>query len=107
MDIALKIHIEASEAGSPIWWAESDDLPGLTASADTLAELRVALAEVLEEFGKELAVDAGHAGETIQIVSELLVAGDMPAPVQPSALFTRDGITEERRPATVQVLIPA
>jgi hypothetical protein len=107
MDIALNIHVERSEAGTPVWWADSDDLPGMTASANSLAELRTALAELLEEFGSELVADVGHPGEDITIVSESLVGADFGPGSAPGPLVTRDGKPEERRQSPVQVLIPA
>jgi hypothetical protein len=111
MEIALKIHVEASETGAPIWWIESDDLPGLTASADTLPELRAALSALLDEFGSELAEDAGHPGEQIAIASERLIPSAPAEPslaARPAARVIRDGKPEERRTSPVhQVLISA
>jgi predicted RNase H-like HicB family nuclease len=107
MDIALQIHVEASEAGTPVWWAESPDLPGFTASADSLAELRTVVDEVLAEFGSELASDAGHPGEPIRIDSEQLAPVEADISVAPVRRIEMDGQAGEERLSPVQVLIPA
>jgi predicted RNase H-like HicB family nuclease len=50
--IELVIHIEAAD-GEAVWWAESPDVPGFSAAAPTLADLRdratAALAELRDD----------------------------------------------------------
>lgn len=50
--IELCVHLEPAEAGV-CWWVESDDLPGFSAAASTLAEMRARAVETLnEELGE-------------------------------------------------------
>ena len=50
--VELYVHLVLAADGV-CWWAESDDLPGFSAAAGTLAEMRRRAIEVLdEEFGE-------------------------------------------------------
>lgn len=73
MDICVLIHLEASTDNEAIWWAESDDIPGMTVSAGSLAELRDAIRESLLEFNDLMAGD-----EPIAVTAERLVSTAMP-----------------------------
>ena len=64
MDITLQIHLEATDEDI-VWWAESDDLPGVTAAAETLTEMRENLEAVLGDLSEE-------RGEAIVVVAERL-----------------------------------
>jgi predicted RNase H-like HicB family nuclease len=65
MNITIQIHLEAAN-NEAVWWAESDELPGASAAADTLSELRASWELLLKELSEE-------RGEAIEVVSELLV----------------------------------
>jgi len=60
MTIRLFVHLE-SAGDRQLWWAESPDLPGFSASDDTLRDLLArsswALAEIAEEHGEDPNVD--------------------------------------------------
>jgi predicted RNase H-like HicB family nuclease len=107
MDIALKIHVEAAQDGSPVWWAESDDLRGLTASADSLPELRAVLADVLAEFGEDLASDSGHPHESIDITSERLIPVTSISTEPDAKSVDYSDQNDDKRPSPIQVLISA
>lgn len=47
--IELVIHIEAAN-GEAVWWAESPEVPGFSAAAPTLAELRTRATAALAEL---------------------------------------------------------
>ena len=68
MDITLEFHIEAVGGGEVSWWAESDDLPGVTMAAESLLELREMIAQVLDDLGMD-------RGEEIVVVAECLSGG--------------------------------
>lgn len=55
MVIKLLIHLEAVNVRRPVWWAESPDLPGFSATDAALRELlsrsRWVIEEILEERG--------------------------------------------------------
>lgn len=57
MDVHLLIHLERADR-DVVWWAETDDVAGFSAAADSLAEMRAralaALAEIAEEQGHAL-----------------------------------------------------
>ena len=38
--VRVLLHLEATDDGGVAWWAESDDVPGFTAAAPELVELR-------------------------------------------------------------------
>lgn len=60
MTIRLLVHLEPA-GDRQLWWAESPDLPGFSASDDTLRALLAranwALAEITEEHGDDPIVD--------------------------------------------------
>jgi predicted RNase H-like HicB family nuclease len=64
MEITVELHVEPVEGGVS-WWAESEQLPGVSAAGDSLSELREMLAEILDDLSEE-------RGEPIVIVSEHL-----------------------------------
>ncbi len=68
MEVTLQIHLEAADEAI-IWWAESDELPGLSAAADSLPELRELLDQALIEMSADI-------GESITIVSERLAEAE-------------------------------
>ena len=56
MDVTLLLHLELVD-GEHAWWAESDDVPGFTAAAPTLAELRERAHAALHDLlGAEVAI---------------------------------------------------
>lgn len=52
MNVELVIHLDSAD-DQAVWWAESDDVPGFSASADSLVELRrrahAAIGEIVGE----------------------------------------------------------
>ncbi len=38
--VRVLLHLEATDDGGVVWWAESGDVPGFTAAAPELVELR-------------------------------------------------------------------
>jgi predicted RNase H-like HicB family nuclease len=99
MKITLLIHLEPAETGKPVWWAESDELPGFTASADSLVELRSVVAEVLTDIGPE-AEDG-----IIEIASERLIGARLTQTASdvPTVQTEDHQVVESRSP--VQVLV--
>ena len=73
MEITLDFHVEASE-GAIVWWVESDDLPGVSAAADSLSELRELITPLLADLSAE-------RGENIVVASERL-AGEVEEPTE-------------------------
>ncbi len=102
MDVTLHIHLEAAEDGSPVWWAEADELPGMTASADSLAELRAALDEVFADLAEE-------NGGPIRVVAEALAGAELAgATTPPGSTVRQDGQAPvEGAPPARQVLLIA
>ena len=102
MDVTLQIHLEPGTDGSPVWWAESEELPGMTASADSLFELRELLAAVVSELADE-------GAEAITIVGERLAGVEYHpaiAPPSPSAVTEGAPLAPPAPAAPRQVLIP-
>lgn len=50
MRVELIIHLENTDAGETVWWAESPAVPGFSAAAPTLRELRDRATEALRDF---------------------------------------------------------
>ena len=77
MDVQLVIHLERADRDI-VWWAETDDVPGFSAAADTLVDMRAhalaALAEIAAEQGETL----GRVTE--RLVGEAAVRSANPAP---------------------------
>jgi|BarGraNGADG00212_1021973.scaffolds.fasta_scaffold25914_3 predicted RNase H-like HicB family nuclease len=107
MEVSLQIHLEASEQGTPVWWVESEELPGFTASADSLVELRAVVSETLQEFASELLAESGDGSAQIEVVSERLVVSGVPTtvPDAPTAQVEDRPVEERRSP--LQVLVAA
>jgi predicted RNase H-like HicB family nuclease len=72
MTVHLIIHLEAVD-GAATWWADTDDVPGFYAAADTLEELRerviAALAEVAPGADRiiERLASAEHGVRTLDV----------------------------------------
>jgi hypothetical protein len=64
MDAQLVIHFDSAD-GQEVWWAESPAVPGFSASADTLTELRLVIASLLPDL-------ASDVGETVTFTTEWL-----------------------------------
>jgi predicted RNase H-like HicB family nuclease len=64
MDITLQIHLDAADKDF-VWWAESDQLPGVTAAAGSLMEMREELDHVLADLSAE-------SGDPIVVTTEIL-----------------------------------
>lgn len=63
MKATLLIHVEPSE-DEIVWWAESTDLPGFSAAAESLADLRVsARAAISAEWDDEVEIVEELVGE--------------------------------------------
>jgi|ERR1039458_6926604 hypothetical protein len=98
MDITLNFHVEAS-GGRIAWWAESDDLPGVSAAADSLSELRDLLAQLFADLtaerGEEICITSEHLAGDVEEPAELT-----PRPVdqlnQPEVLLTGSGTPVRR-----------
>jgi len=73
MDITLQIHLEAAEQ-EIVWWAESDQLPGVSVAAASLMEMREELDHVLTDLSEE-------RGEPILIATEILADAEEVSPV--------------------------
>jgi hypothetical protein len=76
--IELVIHIEAAD-GEAVWWAESPDVPGFSAAAPTLVELRERSIAALSELRGSVRITerlAGgeESGDVRVAKTELLVA---------------------------------
>lgn len=74
MDTTMVLHFE----GTDLWWAELADVPGFSASAGTLLELRA----IVEACLADLSADVG---EEVRIIRELLAEASPPAPPAPPA----------------------
>jgi hypothetical protein len=64
MEITLRIHLDAADLDF-VWWAESDQLPGVTAAAGSLMEMREELEHVLTDLSAE-------SGDPIVVTTEVL-----------------------------------
>ena len=82
MRAELVIHFDDVD----LWWAEITGVPGFTASAPSLTELRAVVSECLPELSADV-------GEAITIASETL-ADAVPAPPVPDPSVTLE--TQER-----------
>lgn len=59
MIVQVMVHLERVD-GAVVYWAESPDVPGFTATADSLSELRIIARQVLREhFGDRGVDDSG------------------------------------------------
>lgn len=65
MNAQLVIHFDGVEN----WWAELSTVPGFTASAESLAELRAVVEECLPDLSEDV-------GEQVNVVSEMLADPD-------------------------------
>lgn len=87
MVVEMLIHLEAAD-GAAVWWAEVPELPGFSAAADTLAELRAQARAAIDEIVRD-------QGQVVGAVAERL-AGVVPEEqnVSPAAGFVprRDAI---------------
>lgn len=102
MDITLEFHIEAVGEGVVSWWAESNDLPGVTVAADSLLELR----ELIDQMLSDLSEDRD---EPIVVIAEHL-SGEDDEYDEPSVEVQRDvpdGTTVSGAGAPARILIPA
>lgn len=79
MDITLLIHVEMADQ-EIVWWAESDDLPGVTVAAPSLMEMR----EELDNLLRDLAVERGEA----IVITEEMLAESEDAGISPLAPAT-------------------
>jgi predicted RNase H-like HicB family nuclease len=76
--VELVIHIEAAD-GEAVWWAESPEVPGFSAAAPTLAELRERATAALTELQgapvrlTERLVGGEETGDVRVAKTELLV----------------------------------
>lgn len=61
MTIELMLHLERAD-DQVVWWAETTDVPGFSAAADTLAELRERVRSALLEI---------TGGEPVELVERL------------------------------------
>jgi hypothetical protein len=56
MTITVLIHMEPLDSGGVAWWAESPEVPGFSATAESLVELRVlaahSIVDLLAENGQ-------------------------------------------------------
>lgn len=68
MPVTVLIHAELIEGPKLSWWAESPDVPGFSAAAETLVELRGLTSQTL----RDLAEDRGEDPETVEIRWEML-----------------------------------
>jgi hypothetical protein len=68
MDITLLIHVGLAEK-EIVWWAESDELPGVTVAAPTLMQMREELDQVLTDLSAE-------QGDEIVIGQEMLAPAE-------------------------------
>ena len=68
MDALLVIHFDSAD-GQEVWWAESPEVPGFTASADNLPELRTAIANVLPDLSSDAGEDIVFAAEQLADVT--------------------------------------
>jgi hypothetical protein len=64
MDALLMIHFDSVDGGE-VWWAESPHVPGFSASAETLSELRSMIAELIPDISSDL-------GEAVRFSTEVL-----------------------------------
>lgn len=58
--VTIEVHVEAVD-GAPVWWADSDDVDGFYAAADSMEQLRV---QVIAALGELL-------GDTVELVERL------------------------------------
>ena len=102
MSVVVAVHIEVADEGI-VWWAESNGIPGWTAAAPTLRDLRVLVDEALADL-----VDASEA-----VRLELVADPPPPPPARAEDLpggvpsIEPSTIGESWRSRTVEVLIPA
>lgn len=62
MTTELIIHLEASEDGEPLWWAEAPDVPGFYAAGGSLAVLRSRALDALRDIRGTTALVERMAG---------------------------------------------
>ena len=65
MQIELIVHLEQGEPSAVSWWAESADVPGFSAFADSLADLRTLAHESLRD----------HLVQPVTFIERLVVDG--------------------------------
>ena len=96
------IHMEPTSSGVS-WWAESDDLPGFYAAADTLPALRQRYADALREMHRLGEVESGYRvretlGEMRTVyVGDGLVVRDLTRKMSPghsNAISAPDPLTQ-------------
>jgi hypothetical protein len=93
--VTLKIHLESVANAEPVWWAESDDVPGLSVAADHLRELVEHAKAAIEEL----------MGPNVEIVQQMVFdAADEPA--RPSDMQTAPAVPIRQKIST-DLLQPA
>lgn len=59
MSVTVLVHLDFTDAGRAMWWAEAPEFPGFSAADDSLARLRLisdqAIRDILEERGEDAA----------------------------------------------------
>jgi predicted RNase H-like HicB family nuclease len=98
--ISLLVHGEfLPDARKIAWWAESPDVPGFSAAADTLVELR----ELATETIRDIWTDKNEDPETIELRWELLP----PEPETEGPRVAEKGEQKTAGPPVVEFLAPA
>jgi predicted RNase H-like HicB family nuclease len=89
MNVTFAIHLEPADQ-DVVWWAETDGLPGFSAAAPTLRELRTLIEEAVRlhlgtdaEIGLELITEVpasnADAPRSLEGAPVVAVGGDAPA----------------------------
>ena len=58
--VRVVLHMEPLDSGATSWWAESPDLAGFSAAADSLVELRGLCTEAVHEIAAEDGLEVGR-----------------------------------------------
>lgn len=82
MNVELTIHFDDVDN----WWAELSDVPGFTASAKSLPELRAVIEDCLPDLAQDL-------GEPVNVVSEVLADAEPETVALASLVVETDGET--------------
>jgi predicted RNase H-like HicB family nuclease len=77
--VPFRVYLESGEH-DVVWWAESDDLPGLSVAAPTLMRLRTLISEAAERHvGVGAEVDLELVGEPVEDEQPSMVAVNLPS----------------------------
>lgn len=80
MAVNVLIHLEPTDKGELVWWAESPETPGLSAAANSLVELQFLVRQSIVELVGDVEVAYRLAEDEPVTEGERVTLPDSPVP---------------------------